>query len=150
MPNKPQVTPPTSTELTLPQKLYAHWVVNWRHTLHTSLSLILIGSGLLSLYSSTSAVFFVYPNLPEYFRQLHYTPEIYAQLLQKAILVSGVGFVESTYGILMLLKPTHTVKNVQVVIALAILTFSVYLRTTGAIIDPELVNQAAQLAKRYP
>lgn len=113
-----------------------------RHYFSKAVFIVLIISGAIGIYRSVNAVFFVYPNLPEYFRQIHYTQTTYLKLLQKAILLSTTGFAESAFGVTMLFKPANLIKNIHIVAGIALILFSLYLKTQGALIDLDVIKKA--------
>lgn len=117
-----------------------------RHYFSKAVFIVLIISGTIGIYKSVDAVFFIYPNLPEYFRQIHYTQTTYLKLLQKAVLISTTGFVESAFGVTMLFKPASFIKNIHIVAGIALILFSLYLKSQGALIDLDVIKKATDIA----
>ena len=83
------------------------------HWLKRLVFIALILSGLYSLSESIWHFFGIYPKL-----RVLVTFDDYVQLLRQGFLISLAGFAESTYGLLMLLRPTATVKRSHVAVGL--------------------------------
>ncbi|OGV91677.1 hypothetical protein A3A66_02060 [Microgenomates group bacterium RIFCSPLOWO2_01_FULL_46_13] len=98
--------------------------ITLNHWLKRLVFIALILSGLYSLSESVWHFFGIYPKL-----RILVTFDDYIQLLRQAFLLSLAGLAESTYGLIMLLRPTATVKRSQVAIGLLILLTIIYLKS---------------------
>jgi hypothetical protein len=119
--------------------------IPWHHYLTKTLFIAMAVSGLWSLFRSTEALFFVYPRLPDYFRQQQFAEVSYEQLINSAMLISITSFFESSFGLAFLFKKRGTVKNLHIAVAILLLLFSTYLKFNGDLLDARSILESTQL-----
>ena len=123
--------------------------LGWHFYLAKGIFVVAIVSGLYSLFEGIKTVFVVIPQLPDYFKIINYSEHIYAQLLEEVVIISAAGFAESAFGAFMLVKPYRLVENFQILITVALIGLSFYLRSTGQLLDIETINKTLEMA-RHP
>lgn len=114
-----------------------------RHFSHRAIFFIISFQGLYGLYMASHDIFIAYPKIALYYQSLNFDQHAYQQLLQQAVLVSVSSFAETAIGLSMLVKKTHTIKNIHIALGIAISLLSLYLKRNGSIIDAEHLEELA-------
>ena len=107
--------------------------------------ILLTLQGLRGLYLTVRDIFFVYPKIALYYQELSFDQSVLNQLIQKAALVAITSFIETAYGLSMVIKKSSAINKIHTVIGFLVLIASLYLKREGALPDFEMIEKLAYL-----
>jgi hypothetical protein len=111
--------------------------------INTALFVAITLSGIKGIYTTMREIFVIYPKLSLYYQQLNFDQHIYAQILQKAVIVSVTSFIEAAFGLAMLVKKSHSINLLHTIVGFIILGIALYLKREGALPDFDTVEKLA-------
>lgn len=115
--------------------------IHLRHFIHRLVYLAVAMQGLRMLYIGIHDILVVYPKIEAYYRLNNLGTESYSKLVGQAVLVSITSFLETAVGLAMLVKKSHTIENMHIIIGIAIFLVSLYFKRLGINLDVEVLEQ---------
>ena len=98
-----------------------------KHYLAKIVSVVLILHGLTNLYEQTHELLFIFPRIPEIYKALNFSSEIYQSLLYRSIVTTASGLINTVYGIALAFKHSSVVEYAHLVAGIALFAISYYL-----------------------
>lgn len=87
----------------------------------------LVIHGLYGLYNELIEIFYVFPHLPQVFKDLGYADVAYQSLYRKSILVTSAAAIETIYGLAVIANLEKLVHRLHIISGLSLLTISILL-----------------------
>ncbi len=131
---------PQEAEEVLHQHSLIELYYRFEHRLLKFASLLLLLHGFLSIYNELILMFFVFPHLPDLFRDLGFPQSLYQQIFRRSLLISSAAFFETIYGLILLKRHSNLAHHFHIISAFSLLILSFLLAQLGGTLPPESLS----------
>lgn len=141
-PDEAQPKPNFLHSIGIPTDLATAKAFGIRHYLIKIISVVTLIHGTYLLYEHLHEIFFVLPKLPEAYKALNFSQDIYNSILYKSIILSATSLIETILGLSLISKHSKTIHNLHVFATLSLLILSYVLLE---LLSPIKLHQIEQL-----
>ena len=110
------------------------------HTLLRLISIILIVHGLISLYDEFIQLFYVFPYLPDLYRQSNFSQTFYQVVFRRSVIITAAASLETIYGLILIKKRQSLAHRIHLISSIGIVTISFIIQTVVGNLDQTLLS----------
>lgn len=109
------------------------------HILLRFLTVILIFHGLISLYDEFIQLFYVFPYLPDLYRESNFSQTFYQVVFRRSIIITTAASLETIYGVILFKKQHNLAHRIHLLSSIGIVTISFMIQISVGDLDQTLL-----------